>query len=55
MVKKVCTGLNTGNKYIEDEEAAIHQYLNKKFYNSGNKDNRVLPEPMEIKKVKSND
>lgn len=55
MVRKVCKGKNTGQTYIEDEEAAVHQYLNKKFYSSGNKMNGVLPEPMEIKKVSTND
>jgi len=60
MVRKVCKGLKTQKIYIEDEEAAVHRYLNKLYssYSTGSKEklvDPVLPEPMEIRRVKKID
>lgn len=55
MVRKICKGIKTGTVYIEDEEASIHRYLNKEYASSGSKLKRILPEPMEIKKVELNE
>jgi len=59
MVRKICRGIDTGKTYIEDEEAAVHRYLNKVFpsYSSGTKEKLVdpaLPEPVEIRRVRNN-
>lgn len=60
MVRKVCKGLKTQKIYIEDEEATVHRYLNKVYssYSTGSKErlvDPVLPEPMEIRRVKKID
>jgi len=59
MVKKICRGMDTGKTYIEDEEAAVHRYLNKVYpsYSTGIKEKLVDPvlhEPVEIRRVRKN-
>jgi len=60
MVRKICRGMDTGKTYIEDEEPAVHRYLNKVYssYSTGTKEKLLdpaLPEPMEIRRVKTID
>lgn len=58
MVRKRCIGMVSQNVYIEDEEAAIHRYLNKRFQSSSKDDStikKVYPEPLVIKRVRKDD
>lgn len=56
MVRKKCIGALTQKVYIEDEEAAIHRYLNKKYSQSLDNSNpnikMFLPEPLMIKRAR---
>lgn len=54
MVQKRCIGALSQEVYIEDEEAAVHRYLNIK-YSEANEDKKVLPEPLIIKGVTKHD
>lgn len=58
MVRKRCIGMYSQNVYMEDEEAAIHRYLNKRFHSSSKDDStikKVYPEPLIIQRVRKND
>lgn len=58
MVRKRCIGMLSQNIYIEDEEAAIHRYLNKKYQSSSKDDSsikKVYPEPLTIQRVRKSD